>query len=588
MTNVSPPTTPLRYAWYVTKEHRAWAIGALAAVTSAEILEGAQYVLIQKLINSITAAVSTGSSDLSQVWLWGLIYPALFFVTENVWRMSGFCGMRWVTRLETTSYRKLFSYLTNHSTTFFNNRFAGSLTNKIGHATYGTHHIVTSVLWEFYPMFIGIFVILGIVFTVHPLLATIMGTWFVLFLSINMLLVRKQQPISYEHAQSSSTLKGKMVDSASNMAAVHQTGHHDYEKEYVESYIKNTQDAHFRSWWFSEWILFTNGVLLALFTAGMIGTSIWLVQVGSISVGSLVMILTMVMNLQHGMFFIGSKMTAMTDHYSQVKEGLQEILVPHDIVDTVDAKTIDVQKGSIELADITFNYGEKTVFDRFDLKINPGEKVGLVGISGAGKSTMVSLLLRQFDVQAGAVMIDDQDVKDVTLESLRKSIAMVPQDTSLFHRTITENIRYGRLDASDDEVMEAAKLAEAHDFIAELPEGYETYVGERGVKLSGGQRQRIAVARAILKNAPILILDEATSSLDSDSEAAIQEALAKLMQGKTVLAIAHRLSTLQAMDRIIVLDAGEIIEDGTHAELTAQKDGLYKHLWESQVSGFIQ
>jgi ABC-type multidrug transport system fused ATPase/permease subunit len=274
-------------------------------------------------------------------------------------------------------------------------------------------------------------------------------------------------------------------------------------------------------------------------------------------------------------------------YYGQVNEGLEELLEPHEIVDKPDAKALSVRDAGIEFKSVDFAYRGKRVFrGDFDLRIAGGEKVGLVGHSGAGKSTLVSLLLRRFELNGGSISIDGQCVSDITLGSLRKSVAFVPQSTSLFHRSIIENIRYGRLDASDEDVVRAAELAQADCFIRELPHGYDTKVGERGVMLSGGQRQRISVARAVLRGAPILLLDEATSALDSVSEAAIQKALVGLMRGKTVIAIAHRLSTLRAMDRLVIIEDGRIVEDGTHEELVDQR-GVYASLWNSQVSGFI-
>ncbi len=299
------------------------------------------------------------------------------------------------------------------------------------------------------------------------------------------------------------------------------------------------------------------------------------------------MIVGLMIQLIRQIFNISTQLNRFSDNYSQATEGLAELLLPHEIVDDTHADTLSVQQGKVEFRNVDFSYDKQQVFDDFSLLIEPGQKVGLVGHSGAGKTSLTSILLRQYEIQSGAVLIDEQNIETITQKSLRHQIAIVPQDTSLFHRTIRENIRYGRLSATDEDVLEAAKLAQADTFIMATPKGYETLVGERGVKLSGGQRQRIAIARAILKNAPILVLDEATSALDSESETAIQQALQLLMKGKTVIAIAHRLSTLRMMDRIIVLDKGKVVEDGTHDELVAQK-GIYARLWESQVKGFIQ
>jgi ABC-type multidrug transport system fused ATPase/permease subunit len=368
---------------------------------------------------------------------------------------------------------------------------------------------------------------------------------------------------------------------------VQYTGSTEYEKRHIGEHIGKQRWTHLREWWWSEWILVTNGVLLAIFMLSMFAFGMWLISAGEISVGSLVMIIMIVINLEQRMFFLGQNMTQAVSSYGQVNEGLKELLEPHEIVDRADARLLTIREAAIEFRSIDFAYRGKRVFrGDFNLRIEGGEKVGLVGHSGAGKSTLVSLLLRRFDLDGGCIMIDGQSVSDITLDSLRKAIAFVPQSTSLFHRSIIENIRYGRLDASDEDVVTAAELAQADSFIRELPEGYETKVGERGVMLSGGQRQRISVARAVLRNAPILLLDEATSSLDSISESAIQGALVGLMKNKTVIAIAHRLSTLRAMDRLVIVENGCIVEDGTHEELLSRQ-GVYASLWNSQVSGFI-
>jgi ABC-type multidrug transport system fused ATPase/permease subunit len=299
------------------------------------------------------------------------------------------------------------------------------------------------------------------------------------------------------------------------------------------------------------------------------------------------MVVTVVIALEQRMFFLGQNLTQAVSYHGQVSEGLAELLQPHEITDRPGAAPLVVRRARIDFEALSFSHRNAPVFGGdFDLAIEGGEKVGLVGHSGAGKSTLVSLLLRQYDLDGGSIRIDGQSVSEVTLESLRRAVALVPQTTSLFHRSILENIRYGRLAASDEEVVEAARLAEADGFIRQLPQGYATPVGERGVKLSGGQRQRVAIARALLRNAPILLLDEATSALDSESEAAIQRALVGLMRDKTVIAIAHRLSTLRAMDRIVVLEQGRVVEDGSHDALV-RRGGVYASLWNSQVSGFI-
>ena len=581
------PCSPFKFAWFVSRVHGGWAAGAIIAVLAGESLDQALVVLLKLVIDAATTAAETGFRDTGAMWLFGILFPVTYLLNENMWRVSGFCGMRWITGVRATVYRVLFSYLTEHSSAYFNERFAGALTNKISNASRGTGDILSSFLWEFLPLLVGFALSFVIAAVADWRLGVFLGGWIILFLLINVFLVLRKHPYSYAVAESASILKGKMVDTTANISAVHQSGTHEFERSYVDSYIEAFRSADLKNWWLSEWILFTNGVLIALFIAGMFLVALFLLSRGAITIGTVVMIVTIVLNIVRGLFFIGHKMTDFMDNYGQVREGLQELLIPHDIVDEPGASQLSVERGEVEFRDVHFSYGHKTVFDHLSLTIRAGEKVGLVGISGAGKTTLVNILLRQYELDEGGVSIDGQNIRQVTRESLRKAVAMVPQDVSLFHRTIWENIRYGRLEATDEEVVHAAKLAQANDFILELPGAYDTYVGERGIKLSGGQRQRIAIARAFLKNAPILVLDEATSSLDSESEEAIQHALAELMLGKTVLAIAHRLSTLQAMDRLIVLDGGRIVEDGSHAALLKQ-NGIYARLWHGQVSGFIQ
>ena len=299
------------------------------------------------------------------------------------------------------------------------------------------------------------------------------------------------------------------------------------------------------------------------------------------------MVVNVLGRMTEAIVFIGSMMNGFIRVYGEIEEGLDTVLEDHEIADIPEAKSLEVDEAVLEWNNVTFNYGENKVFDEFDLTIPSGQRVGLVGPSGAGKTTFVSLLLRQHDLTSGAILIDGQNIAEVTQDSLRENIAVVPQEPLLFHRTIRENIAYGKPDATDNEIMAVARLAKAHEFIKDLPLGYDTLVGERGVKLSGGQKQRVAIARAMLKDAPILVLDEATSALDSESEVAIQQALHKLMVGKTVIAIAHRLSTLREMDRIIVLEGGKIVEDGSHDSLL-QYGGVYARLWTHQAGGFLQ
>ncbi len=580
------PLKPIAFAKVVSRPYLGWVIGAMAAVLFATAISRASTYVV-KFITDDVVAFGQGMVSADAIWRWAIIFPGIWFVNELIWRMSGFCGMRWITGAVAESNRRLFGYLSEHSANYFSDRHAGALVNKISNASSGVERITAEWLWQFQPLIISMIVDVYLTYIAHPFFMYALLAWMAVYVPLNVLFVSKLHRLSFAYAESSSLLKGKMVDSTSNVDTVQYTGSVDYEKRHIGTHIHGQRTSHLAEWWWSEWILVTNGFLLSIFAFAMFALAMYLIVSGQISVGTLILIILVVIELEHRMFFLGQHMTQAVSYYGQVNEGLKELLEPHEIVDKQAAKPLIVRNGRIDFEKLDFSYrGNRVFYGNFDLRIEGGEKVGLVGHSGAGKSTLVSLLQRRFDLDGGRISIDGQSVADVSLDSLRSAVAFVPQSTSLFHRPIIENIRYGRLDASDEDVVRAAEMAQADCFIRELPEGYHTKVGERGVMLSGGQRQRISVARAVLRNAPILLLDEATSALDSISEAAIQKALADLMKGKTVIAIAHRLSTLRAMDRIVVMDDGKIVEDGTHDQLLAL-EGVYASLWNSQVSGFI-
>lgn len=579
------PSTPLAFAWFLTRDLKGWATGATLAVMIGQGLIGINIVLLRSLVDTLTQ--STANGDFRSAWVLGIVYPLVFLCMSIAWRVSGFCGMQWVTRAEATTYRILFSYVTDHSAAYFVQRFAGALTQKITNAAKGIERLIMDLLWHFLSLGAKFLASVVIALIADWRLALCVGIWVPVFLGINAYLVRRKRSLGRAAAATSSVLRGRMVDTAANILTVQQTGRHEDERRHLGPFIRENQTARLCSWRYSEWVLVANGVLQALFMGFMLWGTLFLLQKGQMSVGDVVMVVSLILSLQESLFFISQKMNDFMESYSLVEEGLEDILVPHEIVDLPGAQDLCIHEGGVVFRDVHFSYGRKNVLHGLTLGIPGGQSVGLVGISGAGKTTIVSLILRLYEVQAGEILIDDQNIRNVTRTSLRRNIAIVPQDLSLFHRTIRENIRYVRPDATDAEVEQAAQLAQAARFIEECPQGYGTYVGERGVKLSAGQRQRIAIARALLQKASILILDEATSALDSESESAIQQALQTLMRGRTVLAIAHRLSTLQNMDRIIVLEEGAIQDDGTHGELL-EREGLYRRLWQTQIGGFIQ
>ncbi len=577
------PKKPFQFGIFASKPHLVWVVSAFLAVIAGTGVDKFSVIVLQKL----TDAVATKPIIFNAVWLWGILFSVLYLIARIFWRLSGFTGMRWFTGMRATSYQSLYEYLSLHSKDYFNSRFAGALANKITNAADGTEQLFNRILWQFTGLFFGLVFYALIAGASSPLLGLIIVVWFVTFVSLNFWFAMKLQPYSYTAAKSVSNLKGRIVDSLTNISLVHEYAYIAGEREYIKSFVKKQYDAGLKSWWVSEWVLVANGIMIFVFVLAMMVSSIYLFQLNLISIGVIVMVISIVGDLTGQLFFLGEEIKESSKLYGQITEGLDEILHEHVIVDAPSAIHLNFSKGAISLNNVSFDYENTRVFKDFSMEIPAGQKVGLVGRSGAGKTTFVSLLLRHFDIQSGEIKIDEQNIQDVTLESLRKVIAFVPQDTSLFHRTIKENVRYSNPAATDTQVKAAAKAAQADEFIKKLPDGYETLVGERGVKLSGGQRQRIAIARAFLKNAPILILDEATSSLDSESEHAIQESLEKLMKGRTVIAIAHRLSTLKEMDRLVILQDGKIAEDGTPEELLKKSDGIFKKMWDHQVSGFI-
>lgn len=577
------PKKPFLFGIFATKPHKIWAISALLCVLLATGIDRFTVVVIRNFTDSLTSQ----NVMFSEVWMWAIAYPLLLLIAGGIWRISGFSGMHWFMNFRFSAYQALYGYLTLHSKDYFNSRFAGALANKIGNAVDGTESVFENLLWRFIPLIFGLFWYIIYAWLSNPLLGIIIFFWSVLFLGINIWFAKKIKIRSYEFAKSLSKLKGSIVDSISNISLVHEYAYVAGEREYIKKFVKNQRDLGLSEWQLSEWMLLTNNVLIFVFMVLMIGSAVYLFQNSTVTIGVIVMVVAIVGELAGQFLFIGMEIKNTTKFYGEAKEGLEEILHEHTIVDAPNAVDVTILKGAISVESVDFEYENAKVFKDFSIKIPAGQKVGFVGRSGAGKTTFVSLLLRHFDVRKGQIFIDGQNICDITLESLRRAVAFVPQDTSLFHRTIRENISYSNPKSSNAKVKKAAELAQADKFIQDLPQGFETLVGERGVKLSGGQRQRIAIARAFLKNAPILILDEATSSLDSESEHAIQVSLDVLMRDRTVIAIAHRLSTLKKMDRIVVIEDGKIVEDGSPDNLMKKTEGIFKAMWDHQVKGFI-
>lgn len=418
------------------------------------------------------------------------------------------------------------------------------------------------------------------------------AVWLVAYIVLLRIFIPRLRVVSEEQADARSTMTGRIVDSYTNIATVKLFSHSSREETYVRESLDifmDTVHRQMRLVTLFHFTLYLSNCLL-LFAVGAIGIGLWINE--AVSIGAVAVGIGLVLRLNGMSQWIMWEMSALFENIGTVEDGITTLARPHEVVDVPNAPALKVARGDLDFDEIGFHYGRgKGVIKNLSLTIPAGQKVGLVGRSGAGKSTLVNLLLRFYDLEKGRILIDGQDISQVTQDSLRANIGMVTQDTSLLHRSVRENIMYGRPDASEEMLQQAIRLAQADQFIPQLVDpkgrrGLDAHVGERGVKLSGGQRQRIAIARVMLKDAPILILDEATSALDSEVEAAIQDSLNTLMEGKTVIAIAHRLSTIAALDRLVVMDKGRIVEDGTHEELVAL-GGIYASLWARQSGGFL-
>ncbi len=484
-------------------------------------------------------------------------------------------------------YNENFEYVLKHSHNFFASNFTGSLVHKIGRYSSAFETLFDSIATQMFPTLLFVTGATVILFIRNHTLGLILAVWVVLFILLQIYLSRLRQPIRMVRAERGSKMTGMLSDAISNQSTISLFAANAYEGKSFSKAVREWGEANLRSWRSDGWTQALLALLMTGLQLGLVYGAVIYWSRGLLTVGDFYLIQAYLLTTFNRLIGINYSLRRFYDSYTDAAEMMAILQTPHEITDKPKAKKLAVEKGSIDFKNVFFRFNIETeILHNFNLSIHGGQKVALVGPSGAGKSTITKLLLRMYDVTSGKIEIDGQNIADVTQDSLRRAISFVPQEPVLFHRTLMENIRYGRQQASDEEVIEAAKKANCHDFISALPLRYDTLVGERGIKLSGGERQRVAIARAILKNAPILVLDEATSSLDSQSEMLIQQALDVLMEGKTVLVIAHRLSTIMKMDRIVVMEHGKVVADGTHSELLAQ-GGLYAHLWNIQAGGFI-
>jgi ATP-binding cassette, subfamily B, bacterial len=581
------PATPFRFICYFIGKYRWW----YAAMVVLEAANSTCTILVPYATGQVIKAV-TQAHEQSVALLATLSGPLWLFVALSIGevvfsRAGGTCQIIIGPRQRQTVTRALYAYLQHHSHRYLSNDFAGSLAHRISETSMGVSQTLWTVIFDFWPMAIVFSVAVVILGHAHRGLAELVGIWAVFFVSTSFWLATRCRPYAVNAAAARSETTGKVVDAVTNLTSTRLFARLGFEREYLDAQLRKELRAVRESNWYSERVRWFQYIASAVLKVGVLYYALTLWGRGEITVAEFVVACTTALLIINEARNLSRRFLEFFEYVGNVANGVHTIVRPHEIVDVPEAVPARITRGRIEFRDVSFGYSpEQPIFRNLSVTIPAGQRVGLVGFSGSGKSTFVSLILRLYDPQSGRILIDGTDIHLMTQESLHGQLSLIPQDPNLFHRSLMENIRYGRLEATEEEVMESARKAYAHEFIMQIKDRYESLVGERGVKLSGGQRQRIAIARVVVKNAPILILDEATSSLDSITEQAIQETLDEVMKGKTVIVVAHRLSTIAHLDRILVFDQGRIIEDGSHAELLA-RGGAYHRLWSRQAGGFV-
>ena len=563
-----------RYVRLRTASHVIIVAAVLAAVACS--------VTTQYGVKYLVDTLAGGPAAAHGIWLAFALLVFLIAADNLLWRLAGWVASFTFVRVTGDLRRDLFRHLTGHSPSYFADRLPGMLTSRVTATSNAMYTIENMFMWNVLPPCVATLVAIAFVTTVSTAMAAVLTVVGGLVVFAMFRLAAAGRPLHHEFASKAAVVDGEMIDVVSNMPLVRAFCRLGHEHRRFDSAIDHEVTARRRSLLYLERLRILHALVTVVLTIGLLGWAIALWQRGEITTGDVVLACTLGLSVLHATRDLAVALVDVIQHLARLSEALATLLVPHDLRDHPEAAPLVRFGARVEFDNISFRHpGGRQVFENLNLRLEAGQRVGLVGPSGGGKSTLFALLQRFYDVQQGRILIDRQDIARVTQESLRGAIAVVPQDVSLFHRSILENIRYGRPGATDEEVLAAAAAARC-DFIEHLPDGMATMVGDRGVKLSGGQRQRLAIARAFLKDAPLLLLDEATSALDSESEEAIRAALGSLMRDRTVVAIAHRLSTVCAFDRILVLHAGRIVQDGSPDQLM-RREGLYRDLLQRQT-----
>jgi ATP-binding cassette subfamily B protein len=570
---------PFRFVLrYLRKRLASHVVILVAVVAAVACSVGTQYG-VKHLVDNLSAGPAHGSG----VWLAFIFLMSLIAADNFLWRIASWIASFTFVGVTGDLRRDMFRHLTGHSPSYFSDRMPGMLTSRITATSNAVFTVENMFVWNVLPPCVATVVAVALIGTVSlPMAASLIviagGMVIAMFR-----LAAAGKSLHDDFADKAAVVDGEMIDVISNMPLVRAFCGISHEHERFDATVNRELTARGRSLRYLEKLRVTHAAVTVALTVALLAWAIVLWQRGGATTGDVVLVCTLGLSILNATRDLAVALVDVTQHVARLTEAIATLLVPHELRDHPEAGPLVKSGAAISYNNISFAYpGAPRIFDRFALRLQPGQRVGLVGQSGGGKSTLFVLLQRFYDVEQGSITIDGQDISKVTQLSLREAISVVPQDISLFHRSIRENIRYGRPNATDDEVLRAA-IAARCDFVETLPDGLDTMVGDRGVKLSGGQRQRIAIARAFLKDAPILLLDEATAALDSESEEAIREALSRLMRGRTVIAIAHRLATLRNFDRVVVLKAGKIIEDGPPDRLM-QDHGPYRELVTQEMN----
>ena len=589
-TSTSTTLRTLHYFWQATKKHFGlWIALILSTIGFCGLLSYGNPYVMSLIVDRISAQPVAADQVFS---VFGPYIVALILINlcgQACSKLQDYTSWKLQIKVNYDLATMAFDALSNQSMTFHSNRFGGTLVSQTTKFMSAYTLLMNTITFPFLPVLCSIVFTCALLIPVVPLYAAVLMALLAIYATISYVMYKRILHLNEKAAGAQNQLSGELSDAVTNILAVKTYGREDYERALFDTANREVvaRDSQRMRSSLARGVITASitVVIMSVVTIFIAGGNAWF----NISPGTVIIMFTYTYTVTNQFNFINTGLQRLNQAFGDASGMTQVLDEPRLVADKPDAQPLVVELGDIDFDHIGFNYTDgdaiTEVFDDFNLHIPAGQRVGLVGISGSGKTTLTKLLLRLADIQEGKIYVDGQNIADITQQSLRQQIAYVPQEALLFHRSIAENIAYGKPDATLDEIKEAARLANALEFIEKLPQGFDTVTGERGIKLSGGQRQRIAIARAILADAPILVLDEATSALDSESEALVEEALGNLMQGRTSLVVAHRLSTVASLDRIVVLSEGKIVEDGTHAELVA-KNGDYAHLWNRQTGAY--